>query len=434
MKTATAFAGATSSEMKPTFTHSDGRYFLVAADGLIELTIDRVRRDRHQLVGELDVRCFLKGAQTFADGRLLITTITLSNVTARDSVAKTIALRAGLELRVVSMLIEDFTQRIWAAERTGTPAVALHELAPEPQDTRTRYVHGFRLSLAHPQIVFGAPGTGKSLLDLAIAGELGRQGIHTLVCDYEADAEEQRARGHALQLPPTVWYRYCDRPFVVLADEIRRECDEKNIGFLIVDSIAPACQGDANDAQTANDLFNAWRRVGRGGIAIAHTRKEDGEKAPFGSRFFEARARATWFLKRVEPAADPNTMTLGVFNQKVNAGPKQAPFGLSITCEGEPNAPEVLRRVTVQRTDIASVPSLANELPLWMRIKGLLAQGPRKIVEMAEALDEKPNSISQALSRGSDPDRKGGQVFVLLPRSDDGVQRWALAERRVPHA
>ena len=44
----------------------DDSYQLTVASLGIQLTIDRLRRDRHELIGELTVACDLAGAQTVA--------------------------------------------------------------------------------------------------------------------------------------------------------------------------------------------------------------------------------------------------------------------------------------------------------------------------------------------------------------------------------
>jgi hypothetical protein len=107
-----------------------------------------------------------------------------------------------------------------------------------------------------------------------LLGELGRRDVRTLILDWEMDGGEQRIRADALSLPPTIRYRRCDQPLIVLADSIRRDVLDHDIGFLLIDSVAPACHGRAEDAARAIEFFKAWRRIGKGGLAIAHTRAE----------------------------------------------------------------------------------------------------------------------------------------------------------------
>ncbi len=412
--------------MPSTFHAADGRYRFSVLDGMIEFIVDHVRRERqHQLIAEIQVRCFLKSARVYGENSaLLITTLNCTNARARQDLSRLLAngARTGNSVDWLGYL-EDFTQRIWLDEREGSPMVPLHEI-PRPTEDAALDVFGLRVLRQHPQIVFSPGGTGKSLLGLAIAGELGRHGIRTGFFDWETEGGEQRVRGDALGLPHTVWYRRCDQPLVVLADSIRREVADRQLEFLLIDSIAPGCDGKVEDSETAIAFFKAWRRIGCGGLAIAHTRSEDGEQRPFGSVFWHNLARSTWFLKRVNEQSTPNTLTLGVFHRKANFGPLRPPFGLEMALQNADGAAGGLTGVIVRRTDIAEVSELATSLPLWQRIKHSLRTGPRTIVEIAEDLDAKADTVKKALARDK------GRAFTLIPKTDDGIQRWALMERR----
>ncbi|HLK64727.1 MAG TPA: hypothetical protein VKU19_14880 [Bryobacteraceae bacterium] len=72
----------------------EGRYVLVAPAFGIELRVDRIRRDRHELTGELAVRCKLPGALTVVDGTLSVADFNLSSIRGRQDRAKFLASRA----------------------------------------------------------------------------------------------------------------------------------------------------------------------------------------------------------------------------------------------------------------------------------------------------------------------------------------------------
>jgi hypothetical protein len=321
---------ARSEDMPTSFICQDGRYTFSALDGTIEMVIDSLRREGYNLLGELEVRCHLAGASTFDDERhrLLITTLNCSSARARQDVARLVAGRARTGDTVDwAGYLEHFTQRIWADARTGASSTLLHEI-PRPEVDAAVDVFGLALLVKHPQILFAPGGTAKSLLSLAVLGELERRGIPTLVLDWEMDGADQRVRADALDLPKTVRYRRCDQPLVVIADSIRRDVLDHGSQFLLLDSIAPACNGRVEDAETAIEFMKAWRRIGKGGLAIAHTRSEDGEQRPFGSVFWHNLARSTWFLKRVGEQATTQLITLGIYHRKANFGPLRPPFGL----------------------------------------------------------------------------------------------------------
>lgn len=72
----------------------DDRYRLTLPGIGVSLEIDRLRRERHELVGELCVRCDLPGART-VNGSLSIADLNLSSARARSERAKLLADRSN---------------------------------------------------------------------------------------------------------------------------------------------------------------------------------------------------------------------------------------------------------------------------------------------------------------------------------------------------
>ena len=137
-------------------------------------------------------------------------------------------------------------------------------------------VFGMRISSARiRRSCFSPGGAGKSLFGLAIARRAREERNPTrAILDWEMDGGEQRLRADACGLPPTIRYRRCDQPLVVLADSIPRDVLEHGVGFLLLDSVAPACSGRVEDAEVAIEFFKAWRRIGCGGLGHrAHARR-----------------------------------------------------------------------------------------------------------------------------------------------------------------
>ena len=82
------------------------------------------------------------------------------------------------------------------------------------------------------------------------------------------------------------------------------------------------------------------------------------------------------------------------------------------------------------RLNLADVADPAPKLPLWQRIQHYLKSGngfPRTVAEIAEALEEKPESVQRAASPSRAP--KGGSMFVQIP-DPDGKPRIAPVDRR----
>ena len=79
--------------MRRTFSASgEGRYVFGIPDLQLEFDVDRLRRERHELKGELAVRCGLAGARAVNGNSLSLADFNLSSARARTERAP---LRAG---------------------------------------------------------------------------------------------------------------------------------------------------------------------------------------------------------------------------------------------------------------------------------------------------------------------------------------------------
>lgn len=392
----------------------DGRYVLSLLEVGIQFDLDRVRRDHHELVGELSVRCDLAGARTF-EGTLSIADFNLSSARARKERGTLLAERSKAPELDWLGLLEEFVQRVLAAERTGQPAVLLRDLEKPTVDEDIE-VEGFRLLRRHPMIVFGDGGAAKSLLGLYLAGQLERRGARTLFVDWEFAGEDHRDRLERLfgAEMPAVRYVRCDRPMVAEADRLRRIVRDEKIDYCVYDSIAFACDGPPESAEVAAAYYRAVRQIGVGSLHIAHiTKSEGGDQKPFGSAFWHNGARATWFAQRASGSLDGRDLNVGLFNRKSNVGPLRPALGFQFTFDAE--------RTIVTRTNVADVADLAGQLPLWQRIAHLVRTGPKTIAELAAELDAKADTVTKAVTRG--------KSFVRVLGAD-GIHRFGLAERR----
>jgi hypothetical protein len=180
----------------------------------ITLDVDRVRRERNQLLGELTVRLDWFEAPTF-DGTLSSAEINLSSARARQDRAKLLRERSRSKPEDVDWhaLIEELCIRVTTAERAGHPAVLLRDLA-RPSADQTFTVEGFPILRRHPSMIFGDGGTAKSLLALLLAGRLVERGWSVLYADWELSGEDHRERLERLfgANMPTVYYARCVRP------------------------------------------------------------------------------------------------------------------------------------------------------------------------------------------------------------------------------
>lgn len=378
-----------------------------------ELRVERLRRERGELVGELTVWCKLPGARSI-DGVLHAADFNLSSAQARVARAKILQDRAATNGQVDwASLLEEFCLRVSTAERVGAPAVDLREVEPASPDDAIR-VDRLALPRRHPAILFGDGGCGKSLLALRVAGQLALDGMTVLYADWEYAAEDHRLRLGGLfgDEMPSILYVRAERPMVAEADRLARLVRDHGVDYLIADSVAFAADGPPEAAEVAASYFRALRRIAVGSLSIAHTTKAEGaDSKPFGSTFWHNGARSTWYAQRSGDDDGPE-LTVGLFNRKSNSGPRAAPFGYRIGFDDG--------RIDVQATELADVSDLATRLSVRQRMVGLLKSGSMTMAAIASELEVEVDTVVKTTKRGE------GKVFVRVP-GPDGVYRIGLA-------
>lgn len=398
---------------------SEGHYGL-ALDALgIVFEVDRLRRDRQELVGELTVRCELAGARTF-NGVLSVGDLNLSSIRARQERGRYLATRAHAGDIDWTGLLEELAQRVLTAERQGHPSVSLRDF-PRATVDATFTVLGLPLLARHPMCIFGDGGTAKSYLAVYCAGELSRAGQRVGVFDWELSGEDHRERLEALYglQMPDVRYVRCDRPLVHMVDHVRRVVREDRLDFAVFDSIGFGGDGPPENADVALRYLGAVRQLGPiGTLHVAHIAKgHEGSKAheqkPFGSGYWHNGFRSTWFVTLAEVSPDNESITVGLFDRKANLRGKYAPLGLRVTfADG---------RTSFDRVDLQDVPDLAARLSLSQRIRASLRAGSMtRETLVAEFGDENPESLRRLLNR----DVKAGRLVQFA--GPDGQHRFGL--------
>jgi hypothetical protein len=392
----------------------EDRYRLAIPDIGVTLEIDRLRRERQELIGELSVRCELPGAHT-VNGSLSIADFNLSSARARQDRAKLLASRSNARDLDWTALIEEFCQRVLQADRAGQPAVDLRKLdRPNPNDDMID-VDGFALPKRHPSILFGDGGTGKSYTALYVAGRIAEKGISVALFDWELAGDDHRDRLERL-FPdgmPRILYARCERPLVYETDRLRRIVRESGIEFSMFDSVAFACDGPPESAEVAGRYFRAVRQIGGGSLHVAHVSKGEGaDKKPFGSAFWHNGARATWNVQLAEASTGTDTLQIGLFNRKSNVGRVRPPLGFSISFGEEVT--------TFRRTDVADSPDLAAHLSVRQRMAYLLRRGAMDPKKIAEEIDSNRQTVERTI-------RRNKKIFIVLEGG-----RVGLADRREP--
>ena len=375
----------------------------------IRFQVDRLRRDRQELIGELTVKMATDRA---VNGCLITGDFNFSSVRARQDRAKLLQQRANTNGSVDWFkLLEEFCQRVFQAEREGDPAIDLRTF-PKPAADDELAIDGLALPRRHPSIIFGDGGTSKSLLALMILGRLAQRGLNVALCDWEMSGEDHRERLEHLFGPdmPRILYLRCERPLTVEADRIRRVVRENKMDYVAYDSVAFACDGPPEAAETAGRYFRAIREIGPGSVHLAHvTKGEDNDKRPFGSAFWHNGARSTWNIQAAEPTPD-GSFQVALYNRKTNLSAIRRPVSYVVQFSND--------RAEFRPADIADSPDLAGKLTIRQRLIPLLKRGSMSIEALAEALDERPDSVRKTLVRNYKVfTYVGGDQYGLLQRT-----------------
>lgn len=394
------------------------RYVMTLDTVPISFEFDRPHWERDSLMGQLCIRTSLSGARTF-QGILIQSSFNCSAPGTRKQIA-----HRCLDLSTAPQidwdrLLEEFCIRILQAEAVGDPAVDLRTV-PRASVLDSIDVHGIKILERHPIFIFGDGGTFKSYLALYIAGLLATRGLSVLYADWELDASDHRERLELLfgADMPQIHYVRCVRPMSVEADRLVRLATDHEAAYLVCDSVAFACDGPPEAAESAQRYFQAVRRIGLGSLHLAHINKsDDSDKKPFGSAFWHNGARATWNVKQsAEPALGRSEIELGFYNRKSNLSGLQPAVGLRVRFEAD--------RTSIQQISLAETGGdLAAGLPLWQRMQRALAHQPETLVALAEELDAKMDSIERTARRKPD-------LFKRVS-GPDGIARLALVSRRL---
>lgn len=376
----------------------------------VVLEVDRLRRDHHELIGELCVKCELPGVKAI-NGMVSTADFNFSSARARTDRARLLAIRAPIKELDWSTVLEDLCQSVLDAERRGEPALDLREL-PRPSTDEIR-LHGLAFPKRHPSILFGDGGSAKSYTALFLAGELTRLGMTVALFDWELCGEDHRDRLERIYGPmmPRILYCRCERPLIYEGDRLRRIVRDNKVDFAIYDSVAFACDGPPESAEIAGKYFRALREIDCGSLHIAHaTKGENNDKKPFGSVFWFNGARSIWYVQASE-RTDDKTIQLGFIQRKSNLGGLNPEVSFLI---------EFHQGCTVfTKQDAADNADLAAKLSIRQRMYYLLKRGSMSSDEIALELEADRATVERTA-------RRYNKSFIVLAGGRIGLMERGL--------
>ena len=403
-----------------TFTYDRGIAVASWDYPLVEFHFDLLRIDRRTGESSAEVTTLVQNGHPGPD-MVHRARLNLVSTRARADYAK------HLESRVPDLdwpgFLEEAAWQVVEAQRRGRPAMLLRD-AVEPEGAS--WALNPLLLARDPVVLFGDGGTAKSYLALALARAIHikepiatltpSRPMRTALCDFEWQEWPHSRRLRALHGPgalPDLLYVPCqtEGPLSHQVDRLRSIFHEHRIEYAVIDSVALACDGPPEEAQSALGFFQALARLEVGSALIAHVNREGDTNKPFGSAFWHNSARATWFVKRVQETG-AKSLEVGLFNRKINDGAFAPPIGLRFEFSD--------LRTTIKGVDVRDVPDLASNVPLRSRIAHALGKDSMTYIELAEMLEVPINSVTQTVKRWE------GRTFRKITATQDGVHRVAL--------
>lgn len=245
-------------------------------------------------------------------------------------------------------LIEKLLNQLIDQYQAGPKCLALVDIEDV---SRPAYLINPLLPLNEPMVLYGDGGSAKSLtavlLGLVVSGSLFLPGLGietpspVLFLDWETDAGVIAARArklviaHGGKLSSNFFYCRMTRSLVSDLPAVQRLVDQTHSQLVIVDSIAPACDGEPESAETILRFFNALRHLNCTKLVNAHIPKaiatnKGAPLYPFGSVFARNLARSLWAVVR-DPSSDsqPTTrLSVTLHHTKANDDYLHHPIGL----------------------------------------------------------------------------------------------------------
>ena len=358
------------SPLTPDITYLPDTYRFLYKSEEIDVLLDRFREDSDGLMCEATIST----SKQPRPGLLHFGRLNLSSARSRADAVRALEKRntndfLDADLAGIMEQVCYLSMRRW---REGDPSVDLALVVPR---TGARYLLYPFLEQNAINLLYGDGGSAKSVTALAMMVSVvtGADILETvpatkrngLYLDWEADRETHAERlraicaGASVDLPVgRIHYRRMTATLMESAAYIRREIAEKEIGYVVVDSIGMAGGDEPERAGVKIALFNAARSLGTTFLGVDHVSKADPKK-PYGSVYTRNIARLMWAVDKVQKQGD-NRVTIALRNEKSNHARLHEPRAYHIDFFNTGGGVDsVLEGVTWTPTDIRVVPELA---------------------------------------------------------------------------
>jgi hypothetical protein len=307
--------------------------------------------------------------------------------------------RTGIRELYSPIPVVDLDHGYQADDEESSPIQTFGRLGrPEP----VPWIVENRVPAGHASMIYGMGGDGKSFLALDMAMHvaagcdywLGHRVNPTrvLYLDFELDNSIQGKRafdlaaGMGLDQPPDdlLYMSALDTDVPSAFQRALDACVDHDIGLIVVDSVGPAMQGDAEASTDVLAFLDAYikpfRSAGVAAFMVDHQAKiikgeHSKNKLPFGSVYKFNMCRS---VMQFEGSRDEAGLNVQIRHTKCNFGPVQEDFAARLTF-----AKDVIevQRAGLDAFDQPDPPTVSE------RIMDALKSGPLYPREIAEAAD-----------------------------------------------
>lgn len=393
----------------------------------IVANVNRLRTSSEdQIKGELEI---VKGEGEERRFLLVPTQFNFSSERTRTMFAKDLTTKLDIDLEWKE-IFDGLAYYVQELVRKGEPIVPI---GCRPHSMKQDYQLRPILERNESTTLYGPGGSAKSYMAdyIACLVQFGVRGVYgwepvqgnVLYCDYESSPKDHERRvwaikqGLGISTENTFLYRFCSQPLATDIASLQRLVREHNIALLVVDSQMAAAGYGPDPAQVSSQYYNALRSLRCTTLTIDHVSKLEWQKqadtdstGPYGSVVKWNRARSVYEIRKSQAAGD-KSLELALVHRKHNEGKLLPPVGIAI--DFLEDCHEELTRVTFSPCDISDNPELSKVQTLKDQLTAVLAEGPRKVKDLANELGKPEATIRATLNRYKDTFVNTGEEWEL---------------------
>jgi len=375
-----------------------GTYLMLFASAGVSVKAERIREKSD------DIFAFLT-FKLLPSEHLKSTKLNLGASTSQSSLAKVLEQRApAIDWFAV---VENTCRAIEEIFRTGEPLVTLRDI---PFNEEVQWLLKPLIVKGEANVIYGPGDSGKSLIGVLAAllvehapqrydiPPLEASSGRVAILDWETNEATmasrlvRMARGMGID-PPATGYAYMSRSMWSDQERVANLVFKNELDLVIIDSMGPAIDDDANAAGPVNQLFNALREMQVTSLLIDHVSKDSGKQ--YGSIYKYNRSRNTWRARASEESRVEGIVTTALYHEKFNDGQRAStPLGLSFAFDGGSIIPQAF--------DATSDPEFSPHIKARVRLRELIkSQGAMSSKDMADKLDMKLDTVRKTLQRNA---------------------------------